>query len=55
MAGEVEYVDRAIPDRLAVVRLMHWHGLDKRSLAAVLGFHGLLKLIDRNFAHGSRL
>jgi len=51
VALEVEDMHDAIPDRLAVVGLMHWHGLHKRSRPAVLGFHGMLKLSGGYFGH----
>ena len=50
-ALEVEDRHDTIPNSLAAMFLMDRHRLDKRGFAAVLGFHGLLKLVGWDFDH----
>ncbi len=40
MARQVEYVDDAFPDRLAVERFVNRHRLDVQSLGPVKPLHG---------------
>lgn len=52
MAGELENVNDAFPDRLAAKRLFDGHGLGKRSHTVMLSFDGVLQVADGYFGAG---
>src|SRR5213082_222507 len=52
---QVENRNLSAPNRAVSLSFMYWHRLNKRRLAAMLGFHGLLELVTADFNHRSCL
>ncbi|MGQ0531396.1 MAG: hypothetical protein ACT4OF_01725 [Caulobacteraceae bacterium] len=55
MALQVEHMDDALPDRLALELLAHRHGLDECRPAAVLAFDRFAELVLADFHHPRRM